>query len=267
MQRPRQYFGGDVGFFRSDAGLCLSEVDYASRKWSPHTHKRAFFALLLRGHYLENLRDRQLSYRPFDLGFHPEATRHDDQIEAGARFFLVELDEEWLRRVRECQSSAACEPRMCAPRDACIASRLYRECRSSGMHAPLTESLVLELLAGLLTGTGCRWRDRPRWLRLILELLQDEPPRKLSLAAIAQEVGLHPVYVSRAFRELTGQTVSERLTELRIRYAVRQLAVSDAPLTDIALAAGFADQSHFTRIFKRETGTTPAAFRKVAARD
>src|SRR5262245_57091235 len=222
MERPRQYFGGDVRSFRAEAGLCLSEVDYISKKWSPHTHVRSFFALLLRGHYLENLRDRQLSYRPFDLGFHPEATRHDDQIEAGARFFLVEVDEAWLRRVREYDPSAAREPRMCTPRDALIASRLYREHRSGGAHSPLlTEALVLELLAGLSPDVGCRRRDRPRWLRIVLELLEDEPLRRLSLPAVAREVGLHPVYLSRAFRELTGQTFSDGLTQRRIHYAVR----------------------------------------------
>jgi len=265
MERFRHYFGGHLRSFRADEGLRLSEVDYTSKKCSPHTHAWPFFALLLRGHYLENFRDRQLSYRAFDLGFHPETTRHDDQIEDGARFFLVELDEEWLRRVREYDPSAAREPRMCAPRDALVASRLYHEHRSSGTHWPLlTEALVLELVAGLLPDDGRRRRDRPRWLRIVLELLEDEPPRRLSLSAVAREVGLHPVYVSRAFRELTGQTFSESLKQLRVRYAVRKLAATDAPLVEIALAAGFADQSHFTRVFKRETGTTPAAFRKTS---
>src|SRR5262245_39314346 len=265
-ESARQCFGGDVRAVRASAGLCLSEVDYTSRKWSPHTHGRAFFGLLLRGHYLESLGNRELSYRPFDLGFHPEATRHNDQIADGARFFLVELDDEWLRRVREYEPSAAREPRMCAPRDAWVASRLYREHRSSGMLSPLlADGFVLELVSGLLPVVGRRRRGQPRWLQIVLELLEDEPPRRLSLSAVAREVGLHPVYVSRAFRELTGQTLSERLTQLRIRYAVRQLAASDAPLTEIALAAGFADQSHFTRVFKRETGTTPAAFRRTSA--
>jgi AraC family transcriptional regulator len=48
---------------------------------------------------------------------------------------------------------------------------------------------------------------------------------------------------------------------VRIEFARRQLAVSGAALGDIAVAAGFCDQSHFSRLFKRYTGQTPAEYR------
>jgi AraC family transcriptional regulator len=49
---------------------------------------------------------------------------------------------------------------------------------------------------------------------------------------------------------------------LRIEDACRRLATSDAPLVAIALDAGFADQSHFAKTFKRQTGMTPAEYRR-----
>jgi AraC family transcriptional regulator len=54
------------------------------------------------------------------------------------------------------------------------------------------------------------------------------------------------------------------MRKLRIEFACRRLTNTDAPLVEIALAAGFADQSHFSRAFKRETGRSPAEFRKSA---
>src|SRR5262249_18322624 len=145
MERFRHYFGGHLRSFRADEGLRLSEVDYTSKKCSPHTHAWPFFALLLRGHYLENFRDRQLTYRAFDLGFHPETTGQAEQRGGGARFFLVERGEGGLRGVPKSAPPAPRDPRMCAPRDAWVAPRLYHEHRSSGTHWPLlTEALVLE---------------------------------------------------------------------------------------------------------------------------
>jgi len=50
--------------------------------------------------------------------------------------------------------------------------------------------------------------------------------------------------------------------KLRVDAACRQLTTSDKPLSEIALSAGFADQSHFTKTFRRLTRTTPGEFRR-----
>ena len=50
---------------------------------------------------------------------------------------------------------------------------------------------------------------------------------------------------------------------LRLNWAAAELARSDASLAQTALAAGFADQSHFTRAFRRYTGFTPSAYRRT----
>jgi AraC-like DNA-binding protein len=260
---PRQYFGGSLRSFRSHAGLRLSEVDYdRARTWAAHTHLRAFFALLLRGGYVEALRSRPFEYRPLDLGFHPEATQHTDRIASdGTRFLLVELDPSWVGRLHECSPGAALEPRMCGGASASLAVRLYREYRSGAPASSLTiEGLVLEMLADLVPDRAVP-RAHPGWLPTVLDLIRSERPSALSLRRIAREVRLHPVYLSRSFRERTGRSVTECLTGARIRFALRKLASPETPLAEIALDAGFADQSHFTKVFRRETGMTPGAFR------
>jgi AraC family transcriptional regulator len=72
------------------------------------------------------------------------------------------------------------------------------------------------------------------------------------------------VYLASAFRRCYGHTVAEHVRELRVAYALRRLAESEDPLSDIARAAGFADQSHFSRTFKQLTGTTPGAYRTLS---
>ena len=68
--------------------------------------------------------------------------------------------------------------------------------------------------------------------------------------------------MARVFRQHCGVTLGEYVRKLRVDFAARQLISTDEPLTGIAFAAGFSDQSHFTRTFKRQTGMTPDAFRR-----
>ena len=260
---PPQYFGGDLRTYRTASDLRLSEVDYGSaRRWAPHTHWRAFFALLLRGRYVETVGRSQLGYAPLDLGFHPESLQHADRIAADdTRFFLIELEDPWIRRLRECGPDSASEPRICGSRAAALALALYREFRAADGFSPAVESLALELLGELLPRRASR--RPPPWVASVSEWIRTEYPRRLVLKEIARELGLHPVYLARAFREHTGCSIGESVTRARLRYAARRLSERQpgAPLSEIALDAGFADQSHFTKIFKRETGMTPGAYR------
>jgi AraC family transcriptional regulator len=84
----------------------------------------------------------------------------------------------------------------------------------------------------------------------------------LSLEAIAAAVGVHPSHLARVFRQQHQCTVGEYVRRLRLEFACHHLTTSDTPLAEIALAAGFADQSHFTKTFRRHIGTPPAQFRR-----
>jgi AraC family transcriptional regulator len=102
---------------------------------------------------------------------------------------------------------------------------------------------------------------RPRWFanaRELLDVCFDAAP---SIHELAAEAGIHPVYFAAAFRRYAGCSVGDYVRRRRIEYARRRLADRDVPLSDLALEAGFADQSHLTRTFKRFTGMTPAQYR------
>ena len=122
---------------------------------------------------------------------------------------------------------------------------------------------MLEILAG-----AARARDVlahgavPRWVAEAREYLHD-PGAIASLGELAAVVDVHPVTLARGFRKAYGCSVGEYLRWLRIAQAARRLAETDAPLAEIALEAGFADQSHFSNVFRRETGVPPSAFRRA----
>ena len=96
--------------------------------------------------------------------------------------------------------------------------------------------------------------------------MHDRFRETLTLAEIANEVGVNPTYLSRVFQQQYNLTIGEYLRRLRIEFACHALITSNTPLCQIALAAGFSDQSHFTRLFKRHMGLPPAKYRESLAR-
>jgi AraC family transcriptional regulator len=143
-----------------------------------------------------------------------------------------------------------------------IAAKLRDEFRRPDhVSAMVVEALMLELFAA--TARQPAYERAPSWLRDVRLTIERDFRDTLTLTALAQSVDIHPTHLSRAFRQHYGVTVGEFLRDLRVSYARDRLA-SRAPLQEIALDAGFADQSHFTRTFRRVTGMTPADFRRVS---
>jgi AraC family transcriptional regulator len=148
-----------------------------------------------------------------------------------------------------------------------LAWRLAGELRASDAAAPLAaEGFALELLAA--TTREARHERSPgrppAWLRSAEELLRARLADRIGLGELAEAVGVHPTYLARAFRVHYGLSVGEYGRRLRLAWAAAELARGEKPLVEIAASAGFADQSHFTRVFRRHVGTTPARYRERA---
>ena len=128
------------------------------------------------------------------------------------------------------------------------------------------EGLVLQLLAT----AGRASVDEPggacTWLESARDLLHERTPGQPSLAELGEAVGRHPTHVARAFRREYGVTVAGYARSLRLEWAKARLALDDVPLVRLATDAGFADQSHFTRAFRRYTGMTPGRYRDLVRR-
>jgi AraC family transcriptional regulator len=102
----------------------------------------------------------------------------------------------------------------------------------------------------------------PYQLRRALDRMSDTLADEPSLAELAAAVGLGPKHFARAFRQSTGLPPHQWMIHHRVARAQAMLADPAAQLSDVALACGFADQSHFTAAFRKTLGVTPGRFRR-----
>lgn len=96
----------------------------------------------------------------------------------------------------------------------------------------------------------------------VTDFIQAHLSQDLSLESLAQQTGFSSYHFARLFRHTTGESPHHFVLRQRIARARRLLQESDAPLAHVALESGFANQSHFTQVFKRHLGLTPLAYRR-----
>lgn len=135
---------------------------------------------------------------------------------------------------------------------------LYVDCLAQAMaahlvqhHSTLTRPARVPKPDGLAD-----WR-----LRRLADYIEAELAGDVSLDAMAEQVGLSPLYLTRAFKRAFGRPPHAYVTERRIERAKHLLRSTDLPIAEVALATGFADQSHFTGVFRKLVGTPPGRYR------
>jgi AraC family transcriptional regulator len=250
---------------RETNGFSLVEAVYPPNiRISDHSHDKANFCIALQGTCSELYGRKRREYRPLALDFLPAAHTHSLTFDgAPLRCFNVDVAPQLVTSLRE-YSLILDESLHCYGGSlAWLFTRLYYQFLQEDTASLVAiEGLMLEMLAEV-SRKQMDFSDAkpPRWLQRAKEMLRACFQDDLSLSAVSQAVGVHPVHLSREFRYHFGTTVGEHIRRLRIEYACQEMLNPELSLAEIASAAGFADQSHFSRTFKRLVGTTPAVFR------
>ncbi len=246
-------------------GMNFSETRYPSGFRMPkHPHDSAALSFVLAGGYSETVNCRERECQPLTTVFHPQGESHSVIFHhADVRIFRVEVGEKWLARMQNFL------PVWDAPAEfnggllAFLAMRLYGEMQRDDCWSALSvEGLMLEILAELGRAADCaKSSAKSHWVEEVREILHSRLAATPSLPELAESVNVHPVHLAREFRKRMGCTIGDYVRRLRIEQACAALTASDSPMSEIALAAGFYDQSHFSNTFKKITGLTPAAWR------
>lgn len=113
-------------------------------------------------------------------------------------------------------------------------------------------------------------KKTPLWAKELKEIIQDQIDTNLSLSLqeVSQSLQVHPAYLSRKFSEyFDSLSFGEYIRKLRIEKGISLLETTKHSLAEIAYLTGFSDQSHFTRIFKKQTGMPPSVYKKQLKKD
>ena len=186
----------------------------------------------------------------------------------GARVLLLAFEFDRIATMNPAASAVFASPGWIrAPRLAALGRGISRELTVADDAATLAlEGLTLELLSALVRRgrESARPGPPPPWLRRAREVINDcYHERALRIGDLADVAGVDPAHLARAFRAHYGVTAGSYLREVRVRRAANALARSSAALSQIALDSGFADQSHFTRVFSAIYGLTPRRWRAL----
>lgn len=127
------------------------------------------------------------------------------------------------------------------------------------------EHLLLDVFNKFIKKQRDSKKKIPAWAKELKEVIQDQIDTNLSLSLkeVSKGLDVHPSYLSREFSKyFEDLSFGEYIRKLRIEKAMQLMQISTYSLTEIAYLTGFSDQSHFTRIFKKNTGKNPSAYRK-----
>lgn len=165
--------------------------------------------------------------------------RRDETIAHIARVLLHQLD----------QPAHAAQPFIAETLSCALAAHLLRSYNVFELSEPDVEPAL----------------DRLQIARLS-DFIHANLDRSIGLSELAAEVNISRFHFSRLFKKTTGTTPLSFVEQCRLQYAQSLITGSDAPLAEIAAMTGFADQSHFTRRFRRHLGCTPAVFARQMGR-
>ena len=225
-----------------------------------HTHPEGSFTFILSGVHLSNAVDASDPCGPGTLIYNPPGTTHRDRFQEldGGRFLSISVPQ----GITDSLALPKRPTRLRQHQTLGLARAIARECLSWDRRSPLlTECLCLELLAGAGTAKRQNAGSAPAWLTRAQEILTEECTESITITGVARTVGVHPAHLARGFSRFFKRSPGEHLRRSRLARAADLLLETDLPLVEIALTCGFVDQSHFTNMFKRQRGLSPAAYR------
>ncbi len=245
-------------------GFLVSEVWFPPATVIPrHRHARAVLGVMLEGCFDNTFATRRLEPGVGELFTEPGEEPHANRVGSrGARVLAIQPDPSDHELARA-GKAALDEIRTIKHQGVALAAhRMSSELRRSDDLSDFAiESLALDMIV-----TAARFEaaiGAPGWLTRADEIVHDTFRQRVSVADIAQEVGVHRAKLARVYKQHRGLAIGTHVRQLRLAWVASMLTKSTESLSSIAIQAGFADQSHLTREFKRHYGLPPGAYRSA----
>ena len=251
---------GDVGIHEGtfDTGLVVPV----------HVHDVMVVSLMLSGIATERVHEGTREIKAQDLIVTPAYALHSYQFRESGRWLNMQLSDSWLARALDGNRLDYHRSEIVHSGSAASwAMRVRSEVRAPDSASRIAiDGAMMLMIADMARNRIDGASTRPRWLRRVEDAIESSissPPDVETLAGIA---GVHASHLLRTFRRYHGATIANFVRERRIQRARTEVATSTRPLSTIAVDAGFADQAHFTRVFKQTFGETPGQYARSVRR-
>jgi AraC family transcriptional regulator len=249
-------------------GFALTEARYDAGQTLPsHAHRQPVLTFILRGSVREKRGSSYENCGSLGLVAIPAGEPHAESFPAsGSRCLIIEVSDERAEYIRSFSSILDQHSYRNDLPVAGLGLQTYREFRQRDDVAPLAIEGLLLQMAALTSRRSSRagGSGEPVWLRRVRDRIHAQFRGTLRMSDLAAEAGVHPVYLARAFRQRHACSPAEYARRLRVEAASELLARSDMPLSQVALKAGFSDQSHLAHQFRRMVGVSPGRYRLAA---
>lgn len=222
---------------------------------APHSHDWPILSVFLAGESIKLSEDGEVTISSPSAVWHPAGAVHANIVGGhGSEQIDILCDPAWLQTNHRASEG---------PVRAWIGGSVALEARKLAKLWTSPCATDQDLRQGtaqfLSLGFHSTPRSMPSWVPAVLQELRSRP--NLRAADLAPVAGVAPQWLAQAFRAAMGEGLSEMSMRIRVEQAAFLLGTSDSPIAEIAVEAGFCDQSHMNRCFRALLGRTPIEVR------
>ncbi len=258
-----KYLGSTKNIFNTNQGISVVETEYNNKVYEGwHSHNNAHITLFLKGgttekrkHFTETVGSGSL------LFYHSDELHLNQKTIFPSQNINLEIEEHLFKELeineavieKSIQNSALTK---------FLILKIFKETQNPD---PFSSDTIKMLFAQLSNANEHleRFEKSPFWVKSLNELLNDCWNENPNLQDLAQVLQLNPITISKHFPKYFGCTLGEYMRRIKINRSLSLVQSDKINLTEIAFECGFADQSHFIRTFKAQTGFLPKQFQKL----
>ena len=260
MKLDKGNYSGRVQQLKEFADFITSKTTYTDNYNTEfHYHENPHLSFILQGGNYEYKKSQASVKKIGDVSFYHSGELHKTiPTDKTAKNLNLEIDINFLKE----NFSSEAELKNAIERN--INSRLFmlKVHTEIQLNDKITETTVQTLLLNFIKENKTENYKAIKWIGKLNEILKDEWNKNHSLSELSQLLGIHPVTISKNFNKYFGCTYGDYVRKLRIDRSLTLIKYANHSLTEIAYLCGFADQSHFIRVFKNYAGLAPKYFQK-----
>lgn len=257
------YLGNSKKTYTNSQGISIIETEYQQKVYEGwHSHENAHITLFLKGGTIEKRKNETLSVSPGTVLFYHSDELHLNQdtlfpskninLEISENHFKAfEITEELVKK----GTANTVQTKL-------MMLKIYNECLIGDTFSKDSINMLLSNFSANQNYLE-QFSKCPNWVHLLYELLNDCWNQNPSLQDLSKILNINPITISKHFPKYFGCTLGEYIRRLKIDRSLTLIQQPSVSLTDISFECGFADQSHFIRTFKQQTGFLPKKFQQL----